>query len=197
MAEQGITDLEKSGLMYLSNDARARSRPRLPSADTAACGQHLDITANAPPCGALWHAWQQAPCVAVARPPLTALQQLRSTESALWARTALTAGRAARAQMRALHKKAAKAEKVKTEKGGHMMWTEVGELGEMVRRGDMTWEDLALDDIDIRLKWAGLFHRRKRAPGTFMMRLKVRMSILPDVLYLLAFICLQRANLQG
>lgn len=76
--------------------------------------------------------------------------------------------------MRALHKKAAKAEKVKTEKGGHMMWTEVGELGEMIRRGDVTWEDLALDDIDIRLKWAGLFHRRKRAPGTFMMRLKVR-----------------------
>ena len=86
---------------------------------------------------------------------------------------------------------------MKTEKGGHMMWTEVGELGEMIRRGDMTWEDLALDDIDIRLKWAGLFHRRKRAPGTFMMRLKVRWSVLPDVLLLLAFVCLQRASLQG
>ena len=54
MAEQGITDLEKSGLMYLSNDARARSRPRLPSVDIAACSQHLDITAmhhHAAPCG--------------------------------------------------------------------------------------------------------------------------------------------------
>ena len=78
-------------------------------------------------------------------------------------------------QVRALNKKAAKAEKVKNEKGGHMMWSEVGELGKMVRAGDKTWEDLGLDDIDIRLKWAGLFHRRKRAPGTFMMRLKARM----------------------
>lgn len=30
-----------------------------------------------------------------------------------------------------------------------------------------------MDDIDVRLKWSGMFHRRKRAPGTFMMRLKV------------------------
>lgn len=36
-----------------------------------------------------------------------------------------------------------------------------------------TWEDLAIDDIDVRLKWAGLFHRKKRTPGRFMMRLKV------------------------
>ena len=27
--------------------------------------------------------------------------------------------------------------------------------------------------MDIRLKWAGLLHRRKRTPGKFMMRLKV------------------------
>ena len=134
--------------------------------------------------------------MAVARPSLTALYQLRFTESALWACTALIAGRAARAQMRALHKKAAKAEKVKTEKGGHMMWKEVGELGEMIRRGDMTWEDLALDDIDIRLKWAGLFHRRKRAPGTFMMRLKVCKGTGPDMRLLLTSICLQRAKHQ-
>lgn len=90
-------------------------------------------------------------------------------------------------QARALAKKAAKPEKIKSEKGGHMMWTEVGELGQMIRKGDMKWEDLNLDDIDIRLKWAGLFHRRKRAPGTFMMRLKVRLPMQPvkvDVLYL-------------
>ena len=43
----------------------------------------------------------------------------------------------------------------------------------MCREGKTKWEDLELDDIDLRLKWSGLFHRRKRAPGTFMMRLKV------------------------
>ncbi len=53
------------------------------------------------------------------------------------------------------------------------MWTEVGELGELLREGKTKWEDLDLDDVDIRLKWAGLFHRRKRTPGRFMMRLKV------------------------
>jgi hypothetical protein len=41
------------------------------------------------------------------------------------------------------------------------------------RDGKSTWEDLNLDDVDVRLKWAGLFHRRKRTPGRFMMRLKV------------------------
>lgn len=53
------------------------------------------------------------------------------------------------------------------------MWTEVGELGQLVREGKTAWEDLDLDDVDIRLKWSGLFHRRKRTPGRFMMRLKV------------------------
>ena len=43
-----------------------------------------------------------------------------------------------------------------------------------MREGETKWEDLDLDDMDLRMKWAGLFHRRKRAPGTFMMRLKVR-----------------------
>ena len=65
-------------------------------------------------------------------------------------------------------------EKTKNKKGGDRMWTEVKELGELVRAGQTKWEDLDLDDIDVRLKWSGLFHRRKRAPGTFMMRLKVQ-----------------------
>ena len=82
------------------------------------------------------------------------------------------------AQMRALDPKANKAEKVKNAKGGHRMWTDVSELGEMIRAGTHTWEDLDLDDVDVRLKWAGLFHRKKRAPGTFMMRLKVRTLLL-------------------
>jgi len=37
-----------------------------------------------------------------------------------------------------------------------------------------SWEDLNLDDVDIRFKWAGLFHRAKRTPKKFMMRIKVR-----------------------
>lgn len=41
------------------------------------------------------------------------------------------------------------------------------------RDGKTKWEDLDLDDVDVRLKWSGLFHRRKRTPGRFMMRLKV------------------------
>lgn len=78
------------------------------------------------------------------------------------------------AQLRALAKKANKTEKIKNEKGGHRMWSEVSELGEMIRAGTHTWEDLGLDDVDVRLKWSGLFHRKKRTPGKFMMRLKVR-----------------------
>lgn len=41
------------------------------------------------------------------------------------------------------------------------------------REGKTSWADLDLDEVDVRLKWAGLFHRRKRTPGRFMMRLKV------------------------
>jgi hypothetical protein len=42
-----------------------------------------------------------------------------------------------------------------------------------IREGTSTWEDLNLDDVDVRLKFAGLFHRGKRTPQRFMMRLKV------------------------
>lgn len=77
------------------------------------------------------------------------------------------------AKERALDKKANKFEKVKVKKCGSQMWTEVFELAQLIREGKTKWEDLKLDDIDIRMKWAGLFHRRKRHPGTFMMRLKV------------------------
>ena len=78
--------------------------------------------------------------------------------------------------MRALAKKANKFEKVKNAKCGSRIWTEVQDLAALVREGKTTWEDLDLDDIDIRLKWAGLFHRRKRTPGKFMMRLKVSIN---------------------
>lgn len=74
---------------------------------------------------------------------------------------------------RALDRKANKFEKTKVKKCGSRMWTEVFELAELIREGKTTWEDLDLDDIDVRMKWAGLFHRRKRVAGTFMMRIKV------------------------
>lgn len=51
---------------------------------------------------------------------------------------------------------------------------QVHELAAAIRSGEHTWEELSIDDADIRLKWAGLFHRRKRNPGTFMMRVKVK-----------------------
>jgi ferredoxin-nitrite reductase len=63
---------------------------------------------------------------------------------------------------------------VKAEKCGSNMWTEVHELAALLREGETKWEDLNLDDVDIRMKFAGLFHRGKRTPQRFMMRLKVR-----------------------
>ena len=58
------------------------------------------------------------------------------------------------------------------------MWTEVEELAVLLRNGDVKWEDLDLDDVDVRMKWAGLFHRSKRTPGKFMQRLKVSQGVL-------------------
>lgn len=71
-----------------------------------------------------------------------------------------------------------KFEKIKLEKDGSEMWTEVHELSKLLREGKTNWEDLNADDIDVRLKWAGLFHRAKRTPRRFMMRLKVPNGIL-------------------
>jgi len=77
------------------------------------------------------------------------------------------------ARVRATDKKASKFEKVKAEKCGSTMWTEVHELAALLRDGSKTWEDLNLDDVDIRMKFAGMFHRGKRTPQRFMMRLKL------------------------
>ena len=78
------------------------------------------------------------------------------------------------AREKAADKKANKFEKIKTAKCGSNMWTEVHELSALLKEGKYTFEELNLDDVNVRLKWAGLFHRDKRAKGTFMMRLKVR-----------------------
>lgn len=77
------------------------------------------------------------------------------------------------ARARATDRKANKNEKIKVQKCGSNMWTEVHDLARLIREGKTKWEDLSLDDTDIRLKWAGMFHRGKRTPTKFMMRLKV------------------------
>lgn len=80
-------------------------------------------------------------------------------------------------QLKALGKKATKVEKMKNKKAGGRIWKDIEELSALVRSGEKTWEELDLDDMDVRTKWAGLFHRKKRAAGTFMMRLKVSPSL--------------------
>ncbi|GBF96637.1 hypothetical protein Rsub_09383 [Raphidocelis subcapitata] len=77
------------------------------------------------------------------------------------------------AKERALAATKNKFEKVKAEKCGSTSWTEVHELAAKLREGTSTWEDLNLDDVDVRMKFAGLFHRAKRTPKRFMMRLKL------------------------
>mmetsp|Transcript_14659 Transcript_14659/g.25331 ORF Transcript_14659/g.25331 Transcript_14659/m.25331 type:complete len:632 (-) Transcript_14659:205-2100(-) len=77
------------------------------------------------------------------------------------------------ARARATAKNANPIEKLKVEKCGSTMWTDIYEISRKIREGETKWEDLHLDDLDKRLKWAGLFHRPKQAPGSFMMRLRV------------------------
>ena len=53
---------------------------------------------------------------------------------------------------RATDPKANPFEKKKNAKSGAQMWTEVYELAELLKSGKSTWEDLDLDDVDMRLK---------------------------------------------
>ncbi|CAM9326230.1 unnamed protein product [Phaeothamnion confervicola] len=66
-----------------------------------------------------------------------------------------------------------KFEKTKLAKCGSATFHEVYKWAAAVRSGNFTWEDLDIDDADVRIKYVGAFHRRKRAPGTFMMRCKI------------------------
>mmetsp|Transcript_5566 Transcript_5566/g.14123 ORF Transcript_5566/g.14123 Transcript_5566/m.14123 type:complete len:583 (-) Transcript_5566:207-1955(-) len=77
------------------------------------------------------------------------------------------------ARERVLTGKLNPAEKVKLAKCGSELWSEVYELADLLRKGESSWEDLDVDDIDVRGKWSGLFHRRKQSPGLFMMRFRV------------------------
>mmetsp|Transcript_11362 Transcript_11362/g.47332 ORF Transcript_11362/g.47332 Transcript_11362/m.47332 type:complete len:577 (-) Transcript_11362:167-1897(-) len=71
-----------------------------------------------------------------------------------------------------------KFEKIKAAKDGSEMWKEIYTYAEKVRNGEITYEDIDSDDLNIRYKWAGLFHRPKATPGRFMSRLKVPNGIL-------------------
>uniref|UniRef100_A0A2P2K2T6 Ferredoxin--nitrite reductase, chloroplastic n=2 Tax=Rhizophora mucronata TaxID=61149 RepID=A0A2P2K2T6_RHIMU len=65
-------------------------------------------------------------------------------------------------------------EKVKLEKEPMKLFTENGieELAKLSME-ETDKNKVAKDDIDVRLKWLGLFHRRKNQYGRFMMRLKL------------------------
>jgi len=64
-------------------------------------------------------------------------------------------------------------EKVKLKKDGSSAWDDIYEYAAAIRAGTMNWEDIASDDIDIRVKYAGMFHRKKMTPGKFMLRMRV------------------------
>lgn len=64
-------------------------------------------------------------------------------------------------------------EKAKLAKDPTNAWNDIYDFASKIRDGSMTWEELDGGDVDIRLKWVGMLHRKKKNPGTFMMRLKV------------------------
>ncbi|KAF3505092.1 hypothetical protein F2Q69_00040395 [Brassica cretica] len=65
-------------------------------------------------------------------------------------------------------------EKVKIESEPMKLFMENG-IEELAKKSteEIDSEKLTKDDIDVRLKWLGLFHRRKHQYGKFMMRLKL------------------------
>ena len=64
-------------------------------------------------------------------------------------------------------------EKVKLKNDPTNVWDEITEFAAAIRSGKINWQDIASDDMDIRVKYAGMFHRKKATPGKFMMRLRV------------------------
>lgn len=69
-------------------------------------------------------------------------------------------------------------EKIKLKKDGSAMWTEIHEYAAAIRSGKINWEDIATEDMDVRVKYAGMFHRKKATPGKFMMRLRIPNGII-------------------
>ena len=64
-------------------------------------------------------------------------------------------------------------EKIKQKKDPTEVWTDVYEYARAIREGQTNWEDIAADEIDVRIKYAGMFHRKKATPGKFMMRCRI------------------------
>lgn len=74
-------------------------------------------------------------------------------------------------------------EKTKLKKDPTVAWTDLHEYAAAIRSGTMNWEDIASDDMDIRMKWNGMFHRKKATPGKFMMRLRTPNGISSSALF--------------
>mmetsp|Transcript_25948 Transcript_25948/g.26156 ORF Transcript_25948/g.26156 Transcript_25948/m.26156 type:complete len:950 (+) Transcript_25948:76-2925(+) len=74
-------------------------------------------------------------------------------------------------------------EKKKLQKDGTQAWTDVHEYAAAIRSGEIDWKDIASDDMDIRMKWNGMFHRKKATPGKFMMRLRTPNGIISSDMF--------------
>lgn len=141
-----------------SGELRAPASRRTASASAAS-----SIRANAADLGGVSDAWEFDPLEHAAR---GRRPKLLKTASEYVPAEALAAGNN-------------RLEKLKNAKDGTAAWTEIHELSAKLRSGECTWESLDLDDVDLRLKWAGFFHRPKAAePRTFMVRLKVPNGII-------------------
>ena len=70
-----------------------------------------------------------------------------------------------------------KFEKIKLAKEPTTVFTDIYDYAAKIRAGEMDWKDVEDADINTRFKWLGLLHRAKRAPGSFMMRLRVTNGI--------------------
>jgi ferredoxin-nitrite reductase len=64
-------------------------------------------------------------------------------------------------------------EKIKQKKDPTSVWTDIYEYARAIREGQTNWEDIGADEIDVRVKYAGMFHRKKATPGKFMMRCRI------------------------
>lgn len=69
-------------------------------------------------------------------------------------------------------------EKIKQKRYPTVIWDDVYEFAAAIRAGQTNWSDLHTDDIDIRTKYAGMFHRKKATPGHFMLRSRLPNGIL-------------------
>jgi len=70
-----------------------------------------------------------------------------------------------------------KFEKIKLAKETTTVFTDIYDYAAKIRAGEMDWKDVEDADINTRFKWLGLLHRAKKAPGSFMMRLRVTNGI--------------------